>query len=136
MLEIEESERLRRSLKRRRDNARLGTFKPMADFDYQRGQLSPQGSQRARRKTRRRPLHRQEIPHREPIAMEPNDLPIVCLPLELSDGAAVALLDFLYAITSALERHYTAQIMRYEHERRSRPAPSDPADSPTDDPPF
>lgn len=34
MLEIEESERLQRSLKRRLDNARLGTFKPMADFDY------------------------------------------------------------------------------------------------------
>jgi DNA replication protein DnaC len=35
LLEIEESERLRRSLKRRLANARLGTFKPMADFDYQ-----------------------------------------------------------------------------------------------------
>lgn len=35
LLEIEESERLRRSLKRRLDNTRLGTFKPMADFDYQ-----------------------------------------------------------------------------------------------------
>jgi DNA replication protein DnaC len=35
LLEIEESERLRRSLKRRLDNARLGTFKPMADFDYE-----------------------------------------------------------------------------------------------------
>jgi DNA replication protein DnaC len=35
LLEIEESERLQRSLKRRMDNARLGTFKPMADFDYQ-----------------------------------------------------------------------------------------------------
>jgi DNA replication protein DnaC len=34
VLEIEESERLHRSLKRRVDNARLGTFKPMADFDY------------------------------------------------------------------------------------------------------
>jgi DNA replication protein DnaC len=34
LLEIEESERLHRSLKRRVDNARLGTFKPMADFDY------------------------------------------------------------------------------------------------------
>jgi hypothetical protein len=68
--------------------------------------------------------------------MEPNDLPIVCLPLELSDEAAVALLDFLYAITSALERHYTAQILRYEHERRSRPARSDPTDVSTEDPPF
>jgi DNA replication protein DnaC len=34
VLEIEESERARRSLKRRFDNARLGAFKPMADFDY------------------------------------------------------------------------------------------------------
>jgi DNA replication protein DnaC len=34
VLEIEESERLRRSFKRRMDNARLGTFKSMADFDY------------------------------------------------------------------------------------------------------
>ncbi len=34
VLEIEESERLQRSLKRRLDNARLGSFKPMADFDY------------------------------------------------------------------------------------------------------
>jgi DNA replication protein DnaC len=34
VLEIEESERLRRSFKRRMDNARLGAFKSMADFDY------------------------------------------------------------------------------------------------------
>lgn len=68
--------------------------------------------------------------------MEPNDLPIVCLPLELSDEAAVALLDFLYAITSALERHYAAQILRYEHERRANLEPPDPSGTPTDDPPF
>jgi len=35
LLEIEESERLRRSLKRRLDAARLGAFKPMVDFDYE-----------------------------------------------------------------------------------------------------
>ena len=35
LLEIEESERLQRSFKRRLDAARLGAFKPMADFDYQ-----------------------------------------------------------------------------------------------------
>jgi DNA replication protein DnaC len=34
VLEIEESERLNRSFKRRLANARLGTFKPLADFDY------------------------------------------------------------------------------------------------------
>lgn len=34
VLEIEESERQHRSLKRRLSNARLGSFKPMADFNY------------------------------------------------------------------------------------------------------
>jgi DNA replication protein DnaC len=34
VVEIEESERLQRSFKRRLNNARLGAFKPMADFDY------------------------------------------------------------------------------------------------------
>jgi hypothetical protein len=31
--------------------------------------------------------------------MEPNDLPIVCLPLELSGDAAEKLIDFLYQLT-------------------------------------
>jgi DNA replication protein DnaC len=34
VLEIEEGERQRRSLKRRLDGSRLGAFKPLADFDY------------------------------------------------------------------------------------------------------
>ena len=34
VLEIEETERASRSLKRRLDNARLGAFKPIADFDW------------------------------------------------------------------------------------------------------
>lgn len=34
LLEIEEGERARRSLKRRLDNARLGAFRAMADFDW------------------------------------------------------------------------------------------------------
>lgn len=34
VLEIEDSERQARSLKRRLDNARLGAFKPIADFDW------------------------------------------------------------------------------------------------------
>ncbi|MGH8614753.1 MAG: ATP-binding protein [Gammaproteobacteria bacterium] len=34
VLEIEETERQRRSLKRRLEAARLGTFKPLADFDW------------------------------------------------------------------------------------------------------
>lgn len=35
VLDIERRERQRRSLKRRLDNARLGAFKPLADFDWQ-----------------------------------------------------------------------------------------------------
>jgi DNA replication protein DnaC len=35
VLEVEESERQHRSLRRRLDGARLGSFKPMADFDYE-----------------------------------------------------------------------------------------------------
>ena len=34
VLDIEDAERIRRSLKRRLDDARLGTFKPVADFDW------------------------------------------------------------------------------------------------------
>src|SRR5258708_4897349 len=34
VLEIEETERAQRSLKRRLDNTRLGAFKPIADFDW------------------------------------------------------------------------------------------------------
>jgi DNA replication protein DnaC len=34
LIDTEESERQRRSLKRRLDNARLGAFKPLADFDW------------------------------------------------------------------------------------------------------
>ena len=34
VIDIEETERARRSLKRRLDNARLGAFKPLADFDW------------------------------------------------------------------------------------------------------
>lgn len=34
VVDIEHRERQRRSLKRRLDNARLGTFKPLADFDW------------------------------------------------------------------------------------------------------
>jgi len=63
--------------------------------------------------------------------MEPNDLPIVCLPLELSDEAAAQLLDFFYQLTEALERHYAGQLLRYAHDHA--PASPPPPDS---DPPF
>jgi hypothetical protein len=38
--------------------------------------------------------------------MEPNDLPIVVLPLELSDDSVANLIDFLRDLIEGLERHY------------------------------
>ena len=68
--------------------------------------------------------------------MEPNDLPIVCLPDELSDEAATQILDFLYQLTEAFERHYAGQLLRYAHDRRPASTSSHSPDSPQDDPPF
>jgi hypothetical protein len=36
--------------------------------------------------------------------LQPNDLPLVCLPVDLSDEAAAKLVDFLHELTAALER--------------------------------
>ena len=47
--------------------------------------------------------------------LKPNDLPIVCLPIDLSDEAAAKLVEFLHELTDALERHYCAQLKRYYH---------------------
>ena len=40
--------------------------------------------------------------------LQPNDLPLVCLPLELPPAAAAELIAFLHQLTEALERHYDA----------------------------
>lgn len=62
--------------------------------------------------------------------LKPNDLPIVCVPLDLSDEAAAALLEFLHELTDVFERHYAAQLQGHyrapEHAARS----SDPTDPP------
>src|SRR3954451_11370879 len=42
----------------------------------------------------------------ESVMFEPNDLPLICLPTELSDEAAAILVEFLHELTEALERHY------------------------------
>ncbi len=70
--------------------------------------------------------------------MEPNDLPIVCLPLELSGDAAEKLIDFLYQLTEALERHYGGLLINRVHQLEpSCPPPPPPPPGPaTDDPPF
>lgn len=56
--------------------------------------------------------------------MQPNDLPIVVLPLELSDDAAAALVAFLHDLTEALERHYAGQLLRRQRALDPRSPPS------------
>jgi hypothetical protein len=45
--------------------------------------------------------------------LQPNDLPLLCLPIDLSDEAAAKLVEFLHQLTEALERHYCAELRRY-----------------------
>ncbi|MFC4311929.1 hypothetical protein ACFPN2_22800 [Steroidobacter flavus] len=68
--------------------------------------------------------------------MEPNDLPIVCLPLNLSDESVASLIEFLHELIDALERHYAGQLLRRDHQQApTAPAPTsaDPSDA---NPPF
>ena len=66
--------------------------------------------------------------------LKPNDMPLVCLPLGLCDDDAATLLQFLYDLTEALERHYTGELMRRNQQRRKRPEVSPFTDP--NDPPF
>jgi hypothetical protein len=73
--------------------------------------------------------------------MEPNDMPLLGLPLDMSDEAATELVEFLYALTDALERHYCGQLLRYSHRNDPGSMPSDGAldrhsRTDPDDPPF
>ncbi|HUL64620.1 MAG TPA: hypothetical protein VLW55_08375 [Burkholderiaceae bacterium] len=45
--------------------------------------------------------------------LQPNDLPLVCLPLELPPAAAAELIAFLHELADALERHYGAELKRH-----------------------
>lgn len=67
--------------------------------------------------------------------MEPNDLPILCLPLELSGDDAAALIDFLYQLIEALERHYGGLLINHAHQLEPS-CPPEPASTAADDPPF
>jgi orotidine-5'-phosphate decarboxylase len=42
--------------------------------------------------------------------LQPNDLPLVCLPLDLPPEAVAELIAFLHELTEALERHYGASL--------------------------
>ena len=67
--------------------------------------------------------------------LKPNDLPIVCLPIDLSDQAAASLVEFLHQLTEALERHYCGQLLRYYHPNNIEQG--DPDRGPeSSDPPF
>jgi len=66
--------------------------------------------------------------------LQPNDLPLICLPTELSGEAAAHLVEFLRELTEAIERHYFAQIHNHYHpEIRQRDLDLQAPDS---DPPF
>lgn len=67
--------------------------------------------------------------------MQPNDLPLVCLPTHLSDEAAAQLLEFLHELTATLERHYCEQLHRY-YSARDHQQSDPPPQSPPTDPSF
>jgi hypothetical protein len=66
--------------------------------------------------------------------LKPNDLPLLCLPIDLSDEAAATLIEFLHELTEKLECHYCAQLMRYYHptdiHQRDLDLPPDSTDPP------
>ena len=67
--------------------------------------------------------------------LQPNDLPLLCVPIDLSDEAAAKLLEFLHQLTEVLERHHYAQLHRYYHPNEIGQRDLDLA-PPTTDPPF
>lgn len=67
--------------------------------------------------------------------MQPNDLPLLCLPTDMSDEAVAKLVEFLYELTEALERQYFSQLHRYYH-RNDFCAPEPDLAPPTSDRPF
>jgi hypothetical protein len=70
--------------------------------------------------------------------MEPNDLPIVCIPLELPAEAAAELLQFLTHLIEAIERHYFGELHRLAQDRRAQNRDPDysPFDRSESDLPF
>jgi hypothetical protein len=63
---------------------------------------------------------------------QPNDLPLVCLPLDLPDAAA-ELVEFLHQLTEALERHYAGQPHRYYSAAKQRDCEHPPSSTSTDE---
>src|ERR1017187_7797119 len=76
------------------------------DPHSRRQKLSSQGGAGAGRSQCQIPRREKTEENLRARSMEPNDLPIVCIPLELPDEAAAELLEFLRNLTETLERHY------------------------------
>ena len=55
--------------------------------------------------------------------MQPNELPIVVIPLELPVEAAETLIAFLYDLTEAIERHYAPAILCRAQQRPASETP-------------
>ena len=64
--------------------------------------------------------------------LQPNDLPLLCLPVDLSDEAAAKFVEFLHELTEAMERHYCAQLLRYYHRADIAQCALDSGTAPTD----
>jgi hypothetical protein len=63
--------------------------------------------------------------------LQPNDLPLVCLPLDLPPEAVAELIAFLHELIESLERHYGAELKcHYDAIASAQRAIA------TDDPPF
>jgi hypothetical protein len=67
--------------------------------------------------------------------VQPNDLPLVCLPIGLSDEAAAQVLEFLHAFTEAFQKHYAGELHRYYAATEQRQAARSTRSTRTD-PPF
>jgi len=68
--------------------------------------------------------------------MQPDDLPIVCLPLDLSDEIAAGLIELLQELTTALERHCCAQLRRHYHVTGADDSQNTRGPSPDSGPPL
>ena len=64
--------------------------------------------------------------------MNTDELPLICLPTGLDDGAAARLLEFFVEAARVLEAHYAGQLRRHAHrpDERQQPLFNDT------DPPF
>jgi hypothetical protein len=65
---------------------------------------------------------------------QPDELPALFLPRNLSAAAAADFVDALHQLIAAMERHYGAQLLRYYHPHDTVKRDLDPAPAPTDSP--